>query len=66
MNNTNLEQSVVSSLQILKQSVLQEEPPQEINIEKLPLFIKSSDFDFESKRFYFDEIYFQNSKIIKM
>lgn len=38
---------------------------EQICVDKLPVF-KTTDFDFESKRFYFDEIYFQNSKIIKM
>jgi hypothetical protein len=64
MNKTDLEESVLSSLEQLKQTSVEEEQ-QEIIVEKLPV-IKSSDYDFESKRFFFDEIYFQNSKIIKM
>ena len=37
-------------------------------IENLPRFqeLKRSHLDFESKRWYFDQIYFKNSKLIKM
>ncbi len=66
----------MSNLQILKNelneekkdSVNEQEEEEPISIEKLPVFEKilNTHFDFESKRFYFDDIYFSNSKIIRM
>ena len=44
-----------------------EEIIQDKFIENLPRFqeLKRSHLDFESKRWYFDQIYFKNSKLIK-
>ena len=71
-----LESSVLSKLQKLKNelneenkdSVNEQQEEEPISIEKLPVFenISNTHFDFESKRFYFDDIYFSNSKIIRM
>lgn len=70
-----LEKDILSNLNILKDSAKNEQKDdaeeveeEAISVEKLPIFenIAKTNFDFESKRFYFDEIYFQNSKLIKM
>ena len=47
---------------------VEEQEQEAISIEKLPVFenIPNTHFDFESKKFYFDDIYFANSKIIRM
>jgi hypothetical protein len=74
----NLENAVLSNLEILKSSVKKEQmsteneekkadPEESILIEKLQMFenIVNTNFDFESHRYFFDDIYFQNSKLIK-
>ena len=70
-----LESSVLTNLKILKNELnedkidsVEEQEQEAISIEKLPVFenISNTHFDFESKKFYFDDIYFANSKIIRM
>jgi hypothetical protein len=74
----NLENAVLNNLEILKSSVKKEKISTEneekkagteesISIEKLQMFenIVNTNFDFESHRYFFDDIYFQNSKLIK-
>lgn len=74
----NLENAVLSNLEILKSSVKKEQmsteneekkadPEESILIEELQMFenIVNTNFDFESHRYFFDDIYFQNSKLIK-
>ncbi len=74
----NLENAVLNNLEILKSSVKKEQisieneekkadTEESISIEKLQMFenIVNTNFDFESHRYFFDDIYFQNSKLIK-
>jgi hypothetical protein len=74
----NLENAVLNNLEILKSSVKKEkisteneekkaDTEESISIEKLQMFenIVNTNFDFESHRYFFDDIYFQNSKLIK-
>lgn len=70
-----LESSVLTNLKILKNELneekkdsVEEQEQEAISIEKLPIFenISNTHFDFESKKFFFDDIYFANSKIIRM
>ena len=74
----NLENAVLNNLEILKSSVKKKQinteneekkadPEESISIEKLQMFenIVNTNFDFESHRHFFDDIYFQNSKLIK-
>ena len=74
----NLENAVLNNLEILKSSVKQvkslenEEKKAEVDnetvtIEKLHMLenVTNTKFDFESHRYFFDDIYFHNSKLIK-
>ena len=74
----NLENAILNNLEILKSSVEKEQKSTEneekkadteesISIEKLQMFenVVNTNFDFESHRYFFDDIYFQNSKLIK-
>ncbi len=72
----NLETSVFKNLELLRKSCDSTEKNEDQNneentdklINELPKFesVSKNNFDFESKKIYFYEIYFQNSKMIQM
>jgi len=69
LNNLNeIKESVDLNQEVDDKQVNEDDPDELIN--ELPKFEKITKshtvFDYESKRSYFDEIYFKNSKLFKM